>query len=345
MSSQIITPSGRGSLIYPGISAISGTSSHAGLPLRVIVADDDASTRRLLQYHLNQWGFDPEIAADGTRAWELLQSKDVPTIAVFDWVMPGLEGVDLCLKVRRLARQHYTYVLLLTGKTEKQDVIEGLGAGADDYVSKPFNPKELQARLLVAQRIISFQEQLIATREELRVQATHDFLTQLLNRAGIMDALAQEMNRSDRSEGVFSVILADIDHFKKINDTYGHATGDQVLREVAATMKASLRSYDVAGRYGGEEFLVIVPDCDESTAIHVAEKIRQAVCSTPIESLGGDRTTSISLGVSTRSPGASADALLSAADAALYQAKSLGRNCVQGASQLHSLDPATPIAF
>src|SRR5437764_1068647 len=287
MSSQIITPSDRSSFLYPGTSGVVGTSSHAGLPLRVIVAEDDASSRRLLEYFLNKWGFDSEVASDGTQAWGLLQSKDVPTIAIFDWVMPGLEGVDLCRKVRRLARQHYTYVLLLTSKTEKQDVIEGLGAGADDYVSKPFNPKELQARLLVAQRIIGFQEQLIATREELRIQATHDFLTQLLNRAGIMEALTQEMNRSQRKDGVFSVILADIDHFKKINDTYGHATGDEVLREVAARMKASLRSYDIAGRYGGEEFLVIVAESDEEAAVHVAEKIRKAVCSTPIKTLGG----------------------------------------------------------
>jgi two-component system cell cycle response regulator len=332
MSSQIIIPSRHNSLMFPGTSAVAGTPSQSGMPLRVIVAEDDASSRHLLQHFLKQWGFDSNVASDGNQAWELLQSKDVPTIAIFDWVMPGLEGVELCRKVRRLSRQHYTYVLLLTSKIEKQDVIEGLGAGADDYVSKPFNPKELQARLLVAQRIISFQEQLIATREELRVQATHDFLTQLLNRAGIMDALEQELNRSDRNQGVFSVILADIDHFKQINDTYGHAAGDQVLREVAARMKASLRSYDVAGRYGGEEFLVIVPDCDEAAALRVAEKMRNAVCSTPIQILGADRTTSISLGVSTRSEPTSADALLSAADTALYQAKSFGRNCVQAAS-------------
>ena len=344
MSSQIITPSNRSSLLVPGTAATVGTSSQTGGPLRLVVAEDDASSRRLLQYFLNQWGFDFEIAFDGNQAWELLQSKDVPTIAIFDWVMPGLEGVELCRKVRRLTRQHYTYVLLLTSKTGKQDVIEGLGAGADDYVSKPFNPKELQARLLVAQRIIGFQEQLIAAREELRIQATHDFLTQLLNRAGIMEAMAQEMNRSDRREGVFSVVLADIDHFKKINDTYGHSTGDQVLREVAARIKASLRSYDVAGRYGGEEFLVILPDCDETTAIHVAEKIRKAVSCTSIDGLGEARTATISLGVSTRTPGTSLDTLLSTADAALYQAKSLGRNCVQGASQVYSLDPAIPIA-
>jgi diguanylate cyclase (GGDEF)-like protein len=337
MSSQIIIPSRRNSLMFPGISAVAGAPSQLGMPLRVIVAEDDASSRHLVQHFLKQWGFDSNVASDGNQAWDLLQSKDVPTIAIFDWVMPGLEGVELCRKVRRLSRQHYTYVLLLTSKTEKQDVIEGLGAGADDYVSKPFNPKELQARLLVAQRIISFQEQLIATREELRVQATHDFLTQLLNRAGIMDALEQELNRSDRNQGVFSVILADIDHFKQINDTYGHAAGDQVLREVAARMKGSLRSYDVAGRYGGEEFLVIVPDCDEVAALRVAEKMRTAVCSTPIQILGTDRTTSISLGVSTRSAPTSADALLSAADTALYQAKSCGRNCVQSTGNSEQL--------
>ncbi len=332
MSGQIVIPAGRKSLMFPGTSTGAATSSQAVMPLRVIVAEDDASSRHLLQYFLKQWGFDSSVASDGTQAWDLLQSKDVPTIAIFDWVMPGLEGVELCRKVRRLSRQHYTYVLLLTSKTAKQDVIEGLGAGADDYVSKPFNPKELQARLLVAQRIITFQEQLIATREELRIQATHDFLTQLLNRAGIMEALAQELNRSDRSQGVFSVVMADIDHFKQINDTYGHAAGDLVLREAAARIKASLRSYDLAGRYGGEEFLVIVPDCDEAAALHVAEKMRKAVCSTPIQILGTDRNISISLGVSTRSVETSADALLCAADTALYQAKSSGRNCVRTAS-------------
>ncbi len=334
MSSQIITAFDRSALLYPGNAALIGDLGPARLPLRVVVAEDEASSRHLLQHFLEQWGFECEVASDGNQAWELVQSKDVPTIAVFDWMMPGIEGVELCRRLRRLNRQHYTYVLLLTGKTEKQDVIEGLGAGADDYVSKPFNPKELQARLLVAQRIITFQEQLIATREELRVQATHDYLTRLLNRAGIMDALAQEMNRSRRREGVFSVILADIDHFKKINDTYGHATGDQVLREVASRIKASLRSYDVAGRYGGEEFLVIVPDSDEESAVRVAEKVRKAVCSTPIESLDGERTATISLGVSAGSAGPSADALLASADAALYQAKGLGRNCVQAASQV-----------
>lgn len=342
MSSQIITALDRGGLLYSGNPALLGEPSPTGLPLRVVVAEDDAASRHLLQHFLRQWGFECEVASDGNQAWELVQSKDVPTIAVFDWMMPGVEGVELCRRLRRLARQHYTYVLLLTSKTGKQDVIEGLGAGADDYVSKPFNPKELQARLLVAQRIITFQEQLIATREELRIQATHDYLTKLLNRAGIMEALAQEMNRSQRREGVFSVILADIDHFKKINDTYGHATGDQVLSEVAARMKASLRSYDVAGRYGGEEFLVIVPDSDEESAVHVAEKIRKAVCSTPIDSLGGERTATISLGVSSSSAGTSADALLCSADAALYQAKSMGRNCVQGASQLQVFQHSTP---
>ncbi len=334
MSSQIIPAFDRSALLYSANPALLGEPTPASLPLRVVVAEDDAASRLLLQRFLAQWGFECEVATDGNEAWQLLQSKDVPTIAVFDWMMPGIEGVELCRRLRRLARQHYTYVLLLTGKTGKQDVIEGLGAGADDYVSKPFNPKELQARLLVAQRIITFQEQLIATREQLRVQATHDYLTRLLNRAGIMEALSQEMNRSLRREGKFSVILADIDHFKKINDTYGHATGDQVLREVAARMKASLRSYDVAGRYGGEEFLMIIPDSDEESAFHVAEKVRKAVCSTPIESLGGDRTATISLGVSCSSAGISADALLSSADTALYQAKSMGRNCVQSASQV-----------
>jgi two-component system cell cycle response regulator len=295
-------------------------------PLRMVVADDSILSLTMMQHLLGKLGFDPQVARDGASAWELLQAEDVPTIAILDWMMPGMEGIDICRKIRQLSHQHYTYAMLLTGKSEKKEIIEGLQAGADDYMTKPINVDELQARLVVAQRIINFQEELFTAREVLRNQASHDYLTQLLNRGGIMEAVQQELSRSRRTGESFSVILVDIDHFKQINDTFGHLTGDDVLFEVASRIKTCTRSYDSVGRYGGEEFLLVVPGCDQSQAFQVAEKIRQSVCQTPIQMSQAEKTVTISLGVCTRTVETGPDALLMAADSALYCAKKSGRN-------------------
>jgi len=313
-------------------------SNRVTKPFRVIVADDDSKDRFLLQYVLAKWGFEVSLASDGREAWELLQSKDVPTIAVIDRVMPNLDGIELCHKVRSVPRRHYTYIVIVTGMSEKQDMVAGLRAGADDYLAKPFDAEELQGRLLVAERILSVQEELVAAHEHAKFQAiqvVQDCLTRLLNRAGIMDALNHELSRSHRSREPFAVIMADVDHFKHINDTYGHPAGDEVLCEVATRIKTSLRAYDSVGRFGGEEFLGIIPGCDEPTAFQVAEKIRQAVGGTPVKVLGEDKTVTISLGVNARMGETSAHAMLSAADAALYQAKACGRNCTKLASSIH----------
>jgi two-component system cell cycle response regulator len=307
-------------------------SNQVTKPFRVIVADDDSKDRLLLQYVLVKWGFEVYLASDGLEAWELLQSEDVPTIAILDRAMPNMDGIELCHKIRSIPRRHYTYIVFVTGMSEKQHMVSGLRAGADDYLAKPFDADELQGRLLVAERILSVQEQLMAAHEHAKFQAiqvVQDCLTQLLNRAGIMDALNHELSRSHRSQEPFAVIMADVDHFKHINDTYGHPAGDEVLCEVATRIKTSLRTYDSVGRVGGEEFLGIVPGCDESTAFQVAEKIRHSVGSTPVKVLGEDRTVTISLGVSARVGETSAVEMLSAADAALYQAKASGRNCTK----------------
>jgi diguanylate cyclase (GGDEF)-like protein len=240
--------------------------------------------------------------------------------------MPGIEGNELCRKVRQLSRQHYTYTILLTSKNQKRELIEGLNAGADDYIVKPFDADEMRARLLVAERIVRVQEELVAARDAMKTQATHDYLTKLLNRAGIMDVLRKELDRTARTGEPFSVIIADLDHFKQINDTYGHLSGDDVLAETARRIRASLRSYDSVGRYGGEEFLIIVPGCNEATAFDVAEKIRATVCQMPMRIMAQDRTITASLGVSTTYGAISAEELLSAADSALYRAKNSGRN-------------------
>jgi diguanylate cyclase (GGDEF)-like protein len=262
----------------------------------------------------------------------LLQSADVPTIAILDWVMPKLTGIELCQKIRSAPGRHYTYIVVVTGMSDKQHMVAGLRAGADDYLAKPFDADELQGRLLVAERILSVQEQLMAAHEYAKFQAiqvVQDCLTQLLNRTGIMDRLNHELSRSHRSREPFAVIMADVDHFKQINDTYGHPAGDDVLCEVAGRIKMSLRTYDSVGRFGGEEFLGIVPGCDEPTAFQVAEKIRNAVGGTPVKVLGEERTVTISLGVSARAGESSAVEMVSAADAALYQAKACGRNCTK----------------
>jgi diguanylate cyclase (GGDEF)-like protein len=309
------------------------------LPLRVVVAEDSAVSRTMIHRLLSKLGFDPQVAADGAAGWDLLQTQDVPTIAILDWMMPGMEGIEICRKIRQATHQHYTYTILLTGKTEKNDIIEGLQAGADDYMTKPFDAEELQARLVVAQRIIRFQEELFAAREVLRNQASHDYLTQLLNRGGIMEALEQELSRSRRTGEPFSVILVDIDHFKHINDTYGHLTGDEVLFEVANRVRSCMRSYDSVGRYGGEEFLLVIPGCDHSQAFQVAEKIRLAVNQNPIRTSRLDRSLTISLGVATRKTETSIEALLMAADSALYRAKKSGRNRAEMSSCALSPQP------
>jgi diguanylate cyclase (GGDEF)-like protein len=301
-------------------------SSAQTLHPRVVIADDSGVSLATLQRLLVRLGFTPQLASNGAAAWRLLEESDVPTIAILDWLMPEIEGIEICRRLRKLQRQHYTYTMLLTCKSQKREVIEGLQAGADDYMTKPFDAAELQARLVVAQRIMAFQEELFAAREILRQKAHQDYLTQLLNRAGIMEALAQELGRSRRTHEPFSVVLVDIDHFKKINDTFGHLTGDDVLFETACRLRNCMRTYDHVGRYGGEEFLLVVPGCDHRQAFQLGEKIRQSICESPIQTSGFDQTVTVSVGVCARTTENTPEALLAAADTALYSAKRGGRN-------------------
>lgn len=321
--------------VHPAVPGALGVPSEQAVRLRMIVADDSLISRTMMHRVLSKLGFDLHLVSDGLEAWELLQAEDVPTIAFLDWMMPGVEGIELCRKVRQLSHQHYTYTMLLTSRNHKSDLIEGLQAGADDYITKPFDADEIKARLLVAGRIIRFQEELLTARDAMKKQASRDYLTQLFNRAGIMEVLEKELNRSRRTGESLSVIMGDIDHFKRINDTHGHLTGDDVLFEVANRIKSCVRSYDAVGRYGGEEFLVVLPGCDEAAAFQVAEKIRENICRTFIPMAGRNEIATMSLGVNAMQSAASADALLAAADSALYRAKHSGRNRTELASRLH----------
>ena len=225
----------------------------------VLIADDDPVSRRLLQVSLTGAGYRVVTAADGSESLRILNREDSPRLVVLDWMMPSLDGVDVCRTVRRSGREPYLYIILLTAKGQQTEIIEGLEAGADDYITKPYDLQELKARLRAGKRILELQEQLVGAREQLRVQATHDSLTGLFNRPAILEHLEREIVRSNREKKPMAVIMADLDHFKEINDTYGHQAGDCVLQETTRRMASSCRAYDFVGRYGGEEFLVVVP--------------------------------------------------------------------------------------
>src|SRR5688572_14967076 len=216
--------------------------------MRILIADDSVSSRRLLEETLKRWGYEVCAVQDGAEAWDVLSGDNPPSLAIFDWMMPGFTGPQLCDMVRKNAREPYTYILLLTSRSERDDVVEGMEAGADDYITKPFDKHELQVRLRAGRRIVELQKQLLDTREALQVQATRDYLTQLWNRSAILDILDRELARARREGTTIGVVLADLDAFKTINDTYGHLTGDAVLRQAAATMQATIRQYDSIGR-------------------------------------------------------------------------------------------------
>jgi two-component system, cell cycle response regulator len=294
----------------------------------VLIAEDDPVSRRILNTFLVKWGYDVTVVTDGAAALAVLEGDHSPRLAVLDWMMPGLEGVQVCQRIRERPDRPYVYVLLLTARSEKQDLLRGLELGADDYLTKPFDAAELRARIRVGERILNLQDDLISAREELRFRATHDGLTGIPNRAMVMEALNREAARQVREARPFGVVLVDIDHFKNINDTYGHLCGDDVLKAVVERMKACIRPYDVIGRYGGEEFLVVVPAVDGPGAMALAERIRRIVESQPVRMPAGDLTVTVSLGVAVSADPKQTDArdVLRLADEALYRAKNGGRN-------------------
>jgi two-component system, cell cycle response regulator len=300
--------------------------------MRILIADDSVVSRHLLDATLRRWGYDVVIACDGNEAWRILEADDAPKIAILDWMMPGLTGPGVCRKVRANAKDKdlYTYILLLSSKSQREDLIEGMEAGADDYLTKPFDQHELQVRLRPGVRILELQHELISAREELRDQATKDFLTRIWNRSSILDILNRELQRGMRENRPVGVILADLDHFKSVNDTYGHFAGDAVLREFVRRMSGSIRPYDAIGRYGGEEFLIVLPACDPRITEKQAERMRETLATDPMWFNEESQLVTCSFGATTWLPGSlsSEEALIRVADDALYAAKRQGRNRV-----------------
>lgn len=298
--------------------------------MRVLIAEDDSISRRMLEAFMVKWGYEVIVATQGEEAWGILQGNDSPQLAVLDWMMPGRDGIDICRSLRQRKGRPYTYILLLTARGQKEDIVEGFEAGTDDYVIKPFDPYELRARLRAGQRIVELQEQLLQAREALRDRASRDPLTDLWNHGTIIAILRKEVARASRTRGPFAVAMADVDRFKTINDTYGHQAGDAVLREASRRLRGAMRTYDSLGRYGGDEFLAVVPGCDPAGVARFAESFRARIDRKAVETPEGLIPVTLSLGVVALDDvsDVKAETLVRVADAALYRAKIAGRNRV-----------------
>jgi diguanylate cyclase (GGDEF)-like protein len=292
--------------------------------VKVLIADDDALSLLYLQDALQDWGYEVQTTTDGKSACEILQRPDAPMLAVIDWMMPGMDGIDVCRRIRETVKDRYIYLIMLTSRSETEFVVEAMNAGADDFIGKPFNAEELQVRIRAGRRISELEQQL-------RLKATHDALTGIYNRGAVIEILEKELVRHGRDSRPLSIMFVDLDHFKRTNDEYGHLAGDAVLREVSRRVGSVLRPYDSLGRYGGEELLVVLPACDRDGAAEVAERVRAVVADQPVATEFGAIASSLSIGVAMAGDGIalSSNTLIQLADDAVYRAKQNGRNRVE----------------
>jgi diguanylate cyclase (GGDEF)-like protein len=295
--------------------------------MRILIADDDVTCRNLLSRILTKWGYHVTVTSDGEAAWNELEKQDAPPLAILDWEMPGFSGLELCRRVQDRSSTNPPYLLLLTAREDKGDIVAGLDAGANDYLAKPFNKDELRARLGVGRRLLELNQQLLETQRSLEVLTRTDPLTMRMNRRAILERLDQEIAKAARTNSMVGVGLVDIDYFKNVNDKYGHSCGDRVLQTMAHRTACAIGPYDGFGRFGGDEFLVVVPLTDRSDLSVLLDRVRSSVESTIVCS--GEHSIAITVSIG----GAAGDArctdeLIGAADKALYQAKADGRNRV-----------------
>jgi diguanylate cyclase (GGDEF)-like protein len=252
--------------------------------MRVLIADDDSLSCRVLQEYLLQWGYDVMIAHDGNEAWLALQAEDSPKLAILDWMMPGMDGLQLCRNLRNCIHADYVYVLLLTAKTQKEDLLAGLEAGADDYLSKPFDSEELRFRLRAGRRIVELQEHLLATQRAVTLSMTHDPLTGIWTRQSILGTLRQKLTMN-RDEFTIGVILVEVKRLNEINRSHGPRAGDTVLRAVAARIRCELAAPDYMGRYTGSEFMIVLTCQKARQILERAQRLRTCIVGEPIDAL------------------------------------------------------------
>ena len=307
--------------------------------MKILIADDDVVARHMLETYLVNWNYEVVSACDGDETWRVLQQEDCPRMAILDWMMPGMDGVQICEQVKKLKGEPYIYILMLTVRNRKEDVVLALDAGADDYLTKPYDGQELKARLRSGRRILALQAALISARDALRAQVALDPLTGLWNRAAIHAALKRELARAENQSTSLTVFMADLDHFNRINEVHGHLAGDNALRITAQKISEAHRLFDTVGRYGGEEFVVILPGYQRLETEKQAEKLRALVSDKAMDLSEGMTKLSLSVGAVYLAEvnGVDPCALLYAADVALARAKQAGGNRVEFASP-HELE-------
>ena len=304
--------------------------------MRILIAEDDATSRVVLKGVLAKQGHEVVTAVNGTEALRALQGLDAPKLAILDWVMPELTGVEVCSRVRSQPTERPPYIIMLTSKDAKADVVAGLDAGADDYLAKPYDTGELRARVSVGTRLIELRESLIEARNALAHEATHDPLTGVLNRRAVSEALVRELSRNNRllrrEYSGLSVGICDVDHFKKVNDTMGHGVGDEVLCAISRRLTEAVRTHDTVGRFGGEEFVVVASGIGTDVQFDFYDRLRREVADEAIETKAGPVRVTVSIGAAAANENQSMDEVLLAADTALYRAKAQGRNrvCILG---------------
>ena len=296
--------------------------------MKILIAEDDLPSRRILDAILTKWGYHPIVAADGNEAWQIIEKPDPPNLIILDWEMPGKNGLDVCKLIREKDVSNPPYIIILTAKNAKADIVEALEAGANDFVSKPYDKNELQARIRVGQRMVELQSALIKTKNALAHEASHDPLTGILNRRAILNALDKELIRAKKNNSRLSIGLCDIDFFKQVNDNHGHQVGDDVLCSLVKRIRNILKPYDFIGRYGGEEFLLVVPESSGSAVEGIYERVRASIADHKMITRSGKVGITISIGVTRLKEEQTPDELLAAADIALYKAKDNGRNQV-----------------
>lgn len=296
--------------------------------MRILIAEDDRVSNRMLAVNLERWGHEVVATMDGAEALEKLRAPDAPRLLIIDWMMPEMDGLQLCKALRDDQSGLFRYVIMLTSRTDTSDAVAALDSGADDYLTKPYDMAELRARVSVGVRIIDLQMKLEEANRKLAHTARTDELTQTLNRKAIMECLSEELARNERRQEGLVVLMCDIDYFKRVNDTYGHVCGDRVLREVADRLRSACRAYDHVGRYGGEEFLTVLGGPPPDAVEIIGDRFLSRVNSTPVGTDFGAIEVTASFGIIWVPPVArtTADAVLQAVDALLYEAKSRGRN-------------------
>ena len=296
--------------------------------MRILVLHNSGFYRTTLKTLLEAWGYEVLLASDGYEAQRIFDSDQPPRLAILDAMMPGLNGFEICERIRAQKRT-YVYVIMVSADDQQSSMLKAYEYGADDFIRRPFDDFELKLRLRVAERILQSHQDLADARDALKFEASHDPLVRLWNRKAILNLLTIELSRAKRMHSTLSVFFADLDHFKNVNDQFGHLVGDAVLHNAAVRMSGEMREYDHFGRYGGEEFLAVLPNCAADTAREVAERVRQSIAEKPVLTDPARVEITVSIGVSQWRPGQELSELLEQADVALYRAKERGRNRVE----------------